>query len=131
MTASQFIVTAVGVALIAVLARFFFRRRYATAAVEHAGVQEVRITVRGGYSPDVIQARTGMPLRITFDRQEDGRLLVAGPVPGVRAQPLPGTVRGDDRRAHPAASGLVWLCVRDEHAPRHAAGRGRRDRRAC
>jgi P-type Cu+ transporter len=72
MTASQFVVTAVGVALIAVLARFFFRRRAATAAIERAGVQEVRVTVRGGYTPDVIQARTGMPLRITFDRQEDG-----------------------------------------------------------
>ena len=72
MTAAQIVVTAVGAGLIAVLSWFFFHRRAATAAVERAGVQEVRITVRGGYSPDVIQARTGLPLRIVFDRQEDG-----------------------------------------------------------
>jgi Cu+-exporting ATPase len=72
MTVAQIVVTVTGVVVIAVLARFFFRRRSATAAVERAGAQEIRVTVRGGYSPDVIQARTGMPLRITFDRQEDG-----------------------------------------------------------
>ena len=72
MTASQIIVTAAGVVLIALLARFFFRTREASAAIELEGVQEVRIRVKGGYSPDVIKARTGVPLRIVFDRQEDG-----------------------------------------------------------
>ena len=72
MTAAQVIVTAAGVAVIAVLARYFFRTRAATAAVEQEGVQEVRVTVKGGYSPDAIRARTGVPLRIVFDRQEDG-----------------------------------------------------------
>lgn len=72
MNAAQIIVTLVGAVTIAMLAWFFFRSRTATEAVEKAGVQEVRVVVRGGYSPDVIQARTGMPLRIVFDRQEDG-----------------------------------------------------------
>jgi P-type Cu+ transporter len=72
MTTAQIIVTLIGGVTIAVLARFFFRPRVATEAVEQAGVQEVRVVVRGGYSPDVIRARTGLPLRIVFDRQEDG-----------------------------------------------------------
>jgi Cu+-exporting ATPase len=72
MTVAQIVVTVTGVVVIAVLARFFFRARAAADAVEVAGVQEVRVVVRGGYSPDVIRAHTGSPLRITFDRQEDG-----------------------------------------------------------
>jgi len=72
MTVLQFVVTLAGAAAIAGLARFFFRSRPAaeTSAVE--GGQEVRITVKGGYSPDAVRARTGVPLRIAFDRQEDG-----------------------------------------------------------
>ena len=72
MTTSQLIVTGAGAVVIAVLARFFFRARTASVAAEHDGVQDVRVTVKGGYSPDVIRARTGVPLRIVFDRQEDG-----------------------------------------------------------
>ena len=72
MSAAQIVVTLIGGLTVAVLARFFFRSRAAVEAVEQAGVQEVRVVVRGGYSPDVIRARTGLPLRIVFDRQEDG-----------------------------------------------------------
>jgi P-type Cu+ transporter len=71
-TMVQIVVTILGVLAIALLARFFFRSRPATEAVEQAGVQEVRVVVRGGYTPALIQARTGVPLRIVFDRQEDG-----------------------------------------------------------
>ncbi len=53
MTASQLIVTVSGAALIAVLARFFFRPRSASDAVDRGGVQELRITVSGGYRPDI------------------------------------------------------------------------------
>jgi Cu+-exporting ATPase len=72
MTAAQLIVTAGGAAVIAVLVRFFFRPRSASDAVERGGVQELRITVSGGYRPDIVRAQTGTPLRIVFDRQEDG-----------------------------------------------------------
>ena len=30
------------------------------------------MTVRGGYSPDLIRVQAGMPLRLVFDRQESG-----------------------------------------------------------
>jgi Cu+-exporting ATPase len=51
---------------------FFFGPKRAPRAEVRGGVQEVRITVKGGYSPDLIRARTGTPLRLTFDRQEAG-----------------------------------------------------------
>jgi Cu+-exporting ATPase len=72
MSLSQLLVTTAGVVLVAVLARFFFRARPgATAAVTTAG-QEATVVVLGGYQPRVVRARTGLPLRLTFDRREDG-----------------------------------------------------------
>ena len=72
MTVSQVVVTVAGVVAIAGLARFFFRSRPAADAVTVEGVQEVRITVKGGYWPDSVRVRAGIPLRMVFDRQEDG-----------------------------------------------------------
>ncbi len=57
---------------IAGLAWFFFGPRRARAAELAGGVQRVQVSVRGGYSPDVIRARQGVPLELTFDRQESG-----------------------------------------------------------
>jgi len=36
------------------------------------GVQEAVVEVKGGYNPAVIEAEAGMPLRLIFDRKEDG-----------------------------------------------------------
>jgi Cu+-exporting ATPase len=33
-------------------------------------VQSVAVTERGGYSPDVIRVREGVPVELIFDRQE-------------------------------------------------------------
>jgi Cu+-exporting ATPase len=72
MSLSQFLVTAAGAVLIVLLARFFFRARQgATADVTAAG-QEATVVVLGGYQPSAVRARTGLPLRLTFDRREDG-----------------------------------------------------------
>ena len=51
---------------------WFFGPKPTTEARVEGGVQEVRITVRGGYSPNRIRVRTGVPLRLVFDRQESG-----------------------------------------------------------
>jgi Cu+-exporting ATPase len=51
---------------------FFFAPRRARTAELAGGVQRVTVTVRGGYSPDVIRARSGVPLELVFDRQESG-----------------------------------------------------------
>jgi P-type Cu+ transporter len=57
---------------IAGLGWFFFAPRRARAAELAGGVQRITVTVRGGYSPDVIRARPGVPLELVFDRQESG-----------------------------------------------------------
>ena len=50
---------------------FWFAPKAQTrVAVSEFGVQEVAITVKGGYSPDVIVVRKGRPVRLTFTRQE-------------------------------------------------------------
>jgi P-type Cu+ transporter len=51
---------------------FFFGPRRARAAQLAGGVQRVVVTVKGGYSPDVIKVRQGLPLEMVFDRQESG-----------------------------------------------------------
>src|SRR6266699_6252954 len=57
---------------IAGLAWFFFAPRRARAAELAGAVQRITVTVKGGYSPDVIRARRGVPLELVFDRQESG-----------------------------------------------------------
>ncbi|MBI4308641.1 MAG: heavy metal translocating P-type ATPase [Chloroflexi bacterium] len=56
--------------VVAALVYFFFGPKKARAAEVKGGAQEVRITVKGGYSPDIISVRQGMPLRLVIDRQE-------------------------------------------------------------
>jgi Cu+-exporting ATPase len=66
------VVIGAGAALIALLAWYFFGPKKASQAQLVGQVQEVRVTVRGGYSPDLIRVRQSVPLRILFDRQESG-----------------------------------------------------------
>ncbi|MFO0852410.1 MAG: cupredoxin domain-containing protein [Gemmataceae bacterium] len=71
MDPAQIAVTAGGTGLIAFILWFFFGPRRATAAREGgAGVQEVEVVVRGGYTPDRIEVRQGRPVRLTFLRRE-------------------------------------------------------------
>ncbi len=72
MTGIDVLVISGGIALIGALAWYFFGPRTASQAKVHDGMQEVAITVRGGYSPDLIRVRSGIPVRMTFDRQESG-----------------------------------------------------------
>jgi Cu+-exporting ATPase len=51
---------------------FFFGSRRAREAELAGGVQRIEVTVRGGYSPDVIKLRQGVPAELVFDRQETG-----------------------------------------------------------
>lgn len=62
----------VSVLLIGFLWWFFFGPKRARSASVVGGVQEMTVTVKGGYSPSVIRAQQGVPLRLTFDRQEAG-----------------------------------------------------------
>ena len=58
------------VAIAGFLAWFFFGSRTARETTQEGGLQEATVVVQGGYSPAVIQARKGVPLRIHFDRRE-------------------------------------------------------------
>lgn len=51
---------------------FFFAPRKAYRAPLRDDVQEAVVEVKGGYNPAVIEAEAGMPLRLIFDRKEDG-----------------------------------------------------------
>ena len=72
MSAADLLVIAAGIAAIAwVNWYFFFAERKAAQAVARAGgVQEVAITVKGGYDPATVRVRHGRPVRLVFDRQE-------------------------------------------------------------
>ena len=62
-----------GLLLTGLLGWFFFGPKRAGRVEVEDGVQVVRVTVNGGYSPDLIEGvRPGMPVRMLFDRQESG-----------------------------------------------------------
>jgi Cu+-exporting ATPase len=71
MTGSEILVTGGGVALIGLLAVYFFGPKEAHRAEVRAGVQEVQIDVKGGYAPNLVRVQQGVPLRLVFDRQEN------------------------------------------------------------
>jgi hypothetical protein len=72
MPGTEILVTVGGTALIAALAFFFFGPKEARRAEVRDGLQQVEIKVKGGYSPSIIRAQQGVPLRLVFDRQERG-----------------------------------------------------------
>src|SRR6266700_1350622 len=72
MSVTDVVVLVAALAGIAGLGWFFFGPRKASAAQLSGGVQRVNVRVAGGYSPDVIRVRQGVPLELVFDRQESG-----------------------------------------------------------
>ncbi len=71
MDGSEIAVVAGAVVLIGFVLWYFFGPKEASAAaVGETGVQEVKVTVKGGYSPDVIAVRQGIPVRLDFYRDE-------------------------------------------------------------
>ncbi len=71
MDTTEIMVVIGGVALIAFVLWYFFGEREAAAAtLGESGVQEIKVTVRGGYSPDVIVVKSGVPVRLNFYRDE-------------------------------------------------------------
>jgi P-type Cu+ transporter len=71
MTPSEIAVTVGGLLLMAALAWFFFGPKQAQRAEMRTGIQELEIQVKGGYSPNLIRAQQGVPLRLVFDRHEN------------------------------------------------------------
>jgi plastocyanin domain-containing protein len=69
---AQIVVTIFGVLLIILVNWYFFfsKKKTIRAKVESAGIQEINVMVKGGYSPDVIVVKKGIPVRINFYRDE-------------------------------------------------------------
>lgn len=71
MTPDRILVTVGGMALIALIAWYFwFAKKTGVQANVTAGVQEISVTVKGGYTPDLIVVKAGQPVRLNFTRQE-------------------------------------------------------------
>jgi plastocyanin domain-containing protein len=71
MDATEMVVVVAGVALVALVLWYFFGERERVGAKPAGdGAQEIDITVKGGYSPDVVVVRQGTPVRLNFYRDE-------------------------------------------------------------
>jgi len=64
------VVSGSATAIAFVLWYFFGEREAQSATIGTGGVQEVAITVKGGYSPDVIIVKQNKPVRLDFYRDE-------------------------------------------------------------
>src|SRR6516165_8170485 len=72
MNVGDIIVVVTAAVALAGLGWFFFGPRKARTAELADGVQRAAVTVRGGYSPEVLRVRQGVPVELVFDRQESG-----------------------------------------------------------
>lgn len=71
MSIDQWFVTTVGLALIPLIVWFFWIKQGAGArAVASGTLQEVSILVKGGYTPDTVIVKKGVPVRLNFLRVE-------------------------------------------------------------
>ena len=70
-TAEMFVLVG-GAVLAALVVWYFFMGEgvRAEASVGAGGVQRVKITVKGGYTPDVIVVKKGVPVELDFYRDE-------------------------------------------------------------
>ena len=72
MSVSDVGILAGSLVLTGLLAWYFFGPKKSHHAELADGVQIIKVTVKGGFTPDVIQVASGVPVRIVFDRQESG-----------------------------------------------------------
>lgn len=75
MDTTQLLVTLAGLATIVWVNWYFFiagRAAPVTAAPGGSGAQEISIVVDGGYAPNSISVERGRPVRLLFDRRDQG-----------------------------------------------------------
>ncbi len=72
MDTAEIIVLVGGVLLVGFLLWFFFlsERERGRAESDAGGVQRIKVTVKGGYTPDVIVVKRGAPVELDFYRDE-------------------------------------------------------------
>ena len=74
--------------LTVLLVWYFFGPKKSRQAQLEDGVQVVRVSVKGGYSPDLVQVQAGVPVRMLFDRQEAGECSSRVVMPDFRVNTL-------------------------------------------
>jgi len=71
MDTTEIMVVVGGVVLVGFVVWFFFLSEGERAAARVGeGVQRIRVVVKGGYSPDVLVVKRGVPVEIDFYRDE-------------------------------------------------------------
>jgi plastocyanin domain-containing protein len=71
MDTTEILVVIGGLGLIVLTLWYFFgEREQVVAETTESGVQEIKVTVKGGYSPDVIVVKQNVPVRLNFYRDE-------------------------------------------------------------
>ncbi len=111
MSMADIAVLLAAVAALAALGWFFFAPRRARTAELAGGVQRVTVTVRGGYSPNMIRARPGVPLELVFDRQESGDCTSRVVFPDLAlSASLPAFQRTTVRLVPPSAGSFGFAC---------------------
>jgi plastocyanin domain-containing protein len=96
---AQVLVTVLGVVLIILVNWYFFFSKGKVTRPRATGgdIQEVKVMVKGGYSPDVIVVKKNLPVRINFYRDESaecsdtivfGDFNVRKPLPAFKTTPI-------------------------------------------
>jgi P-type Cu+ transporter len=133
MTVQDIVVMLAAAAALAGLGWFFFGPRKAGAAELTGGVQRATVTVRGGYSPEVVRVRQGIPVELVFDRQESGDCTSRVVFPDFRVSAALPAYQRTTVRLDPAAAGefgfacgmnMIHGTLIVEPAARDAAGNG-------
>jgi plastocyanin domain-containing protein len=72
MSTLQILVILSGFVLTILIAWYFWfaPKGRTLAAAGASGMQEIAVTVKGGYTPDIIVVKAGQPVRLRFTRQE-------------------------------------------------------------
>jgi plastocyanin domain-containing protein len=71
MDTTEIMVLVGGALLVGFIVWFFFMSEGERAAARvEAGLQRIKIIVKGGYSPDVLVVKRGVPVRLDFYRDE-------------------------------------------------------------
>ena len=110
MSSVDVVVVAVAVAAIAGLG-WFSSPHAARVPPRSRGVQRVRVTIRGGYSPNVVQVRQGVPVEIEFDRQETGDCSSRVVIPDLHlSAALPAHQRTSVRFTPQQAGSFLFAC---------------------
>ena len=95
----KLIVTLSGLILIILVNWYFLfsRKKAVSAEIKEHGLQEIKVVVKGGYSPDVIIVKKGIPVRLNFYRDETadcsdtivfGDFKIRKPLPAYQTTPI-------------------------------------------